>query len=297
MPFKVCTYDCIYCQLGRTTTKTLERKEYVAVAGVLKELKQTLATGVKPDWISLAGSGEPTLNSGLGELIKGIKALTTIPVAVLTNGSLLWMRDVQDAMLAADLVLPSIDAGDERLFRYVNRPHPDITFAQMVDGIASFRERFKGDMWLEVFLLGGVTGIPSEVQKIAAIVKRIGPARVQLNTVYRPPIEEYAIALSEDQMQAMKDLFEGPVDVISEHPREDVQTPGSAGVGEEDLMAMLGRRPCTYRDVAAGLGIHPTDALKRLKALTAAGRVNTANVEGRNYYIVDAPDSRKSPTH
>ena len=90
MPFKVCTYDCIYCQLGRTTTKTLERKEYVAVAGVLKELKQTLATGVKPDWISLAGSGEPTLNSGLGELIKGIKTLTTIPVAVLTNGSLLF---------------------------------------------------------------------------------------------------------------------------------------------------------------------------------------------------------------
>jgi wyosine [tRNA(Phe)-imidazoG37] synthetase (radical SAM superfamily) len=158
VPFKTCTYDCIYCQLGRTTEKTNLLKEYAPIERILAELKKKLALGPRPDYVTLSGSGEPTLHCRIGELIHQIKRVTPIPLAVLTNGSLLWSRCVQDALMEADLVLPSLDAGDERLFRYVNRPDELIQFETMVQGLREFNARFKKPVWLEVFLLAGVTG-------------------------------------------------------------------------------------------------------------------------------------------
>ena len=285
VPYKICTYDCIYCQLGRTTNKTMEREEYVAVEEVLAELERKLAAEDIPDYISLAGSGEPTLNSGIGDLIRKIKELADIPVAVLTNGSLLWMSEVQEALMAADLVLPSLDAGDEPLFRYVNRPHERITFEPMVEGLAEFTTRFPGEVWLEVLLLADVTGIPSEVKKIAALVKRIAPACVQLNTVSRPPAEESASPLSTEQMLAMRGLFPGRVDIISESRQTGPHTPALSNARDEDILALLSRRPCTCEDVAGGLGIHVTEAVKHLEPLIAAGKVTTLVTGGRNFFV------------
>lgn len=286
VPFKTCTYDCVYCQLGRTTNKTLERKQYVAVEEVLAELEWRLAETDLPDYITLAGSGEPTLNSGIGDLIGKIKGLTDIPVAVLTNGSLLWMGEVQEELMLADLVLSSLDAGDEHLFRYVNRPHRDLSFERMTDGLAAFTKRFPGKVWLEVLLLAGVTGMPSEAMKIAALARRIGALRVQLNTASRPPAEDFAVPLSIDQMRALKGCFPAPVDIIGENEGEGARVPAFARPGDVDIPALLGRRPCTSADVASGLGIHETEALKRLDALIKAGKVTTVLVGGRTFYTV-----------
>ena len=286
VPFKTCTYDCVYCQLGRTTNKTIDRQEYIPINDVLTELHDKLAVGEAPDYIGLAGSGEPTLNAGIGEMIAGIKEMTDIPVAVLTNGSLLWMHEVQDALMAADLVLPSLDAGDTRLFEYVNRPHEAISFQRMVDGVAAFTRRFTKEVWLEVFLLGGVTGIPAEVEKMASIATLIQPARVQLNTVSRPPVEKFAFLLSPDQMLALKAIFPGEVDIISEKERDGVRIPASYKARDADILALLGRRPCTPADVAGGLGIHVTEALKHLEALTCAGKVSMVFTDGRGFYTI-----------
>lgn len=285
VPFKTCTYDCLYCQLGRTTNKTLERKEYIATEDVLAELERKLAEEDSPDYISLAGSGEPTLNHGIGDLIGRIKGLTDIPVAVLTNGSLLWMSEVQDALMAADLVLPSLDAGDERLFRYVNRPHGDISFERMVDGLATFTKRFPGEVWLEVLLLAGVTGIPSEVEKIAALVTRIGPARVQLNTVLRPPAEDFAVAVSPEQMEQFRMLMPGTTELICESGRVEGSTPSLRGATDADILALLGRRPCTAEDIAAGLGLHINLVTKSLPALLDAGIVEQTRQNGKSFYM------------
>lgn len=284
VPFKTCTYDCVYCQLGRTINKTLELKEYVAVDEVLDELERKLAAEDIPDYVSLAGSGEPTLNNGIGNLIRKIKGLTDIPVAVLTNGSLLWMSAIQDALLAADLVIPSLDAGDEHLFRYINRPHRDVSFERMVDGIAAFTKCFPGEVWLEVLLLAGVTGIPSEVKKIAALVKRIAPARVQLNTVARPPAEEFAFPLTIDQMLALKGFFPGQVDIIRESERDNASTSALSNARDVDIFTLLSRRPCTSADIARGLGIHMTEAVKHLEVLIAAGKVSMVVTGGRSFY-------------
>ena len=290
VPFKTCTYDCVYCQLGRTTNKTVMRTDYVPVEEIQAELERKLTGGEIPDYITLAGSGEPTLNVGIGKLINWIKGFTDIPLAVITNGSLLWMSEVQDDLMGADLVLPSLDAGDDCLFQCINRPHGDITFKRMVDGIAAFRKRFPGMVWLEVLLLRGVTGIPAEVVKIASFISQIQPARVQLNTVSRPPAEEFAFPLSPEQMLSLKALFPGEVEIISGKEPDSGHVPAFAEAGDEEILALLMRRPSTSTDVADGLGIHVTEALKRLEAMIAAGKVKTVGAGGRNFYTVQARD-------
>ena len=273
VPLKTCTYDCIYCQLGRTTYKTTERKEYLPIDEILVELEQRLALPPAPDYVSLAGSGEPTLHSRIGELIGRIKKLTDIPVAVLTNGSLLWMRPVQDALMEADLVLPSLDGGDESMFQHVNRPHRGITFEQMTEGLITFRERFHKAIWLEVFLLAGITGIAPEARKIAAIANRIGPDRIQLNTVSRPPAEEFACRVSDDRLTSLAPLFGGETEVIGGRRVGETTSSSSTRVDDEDILALLSRRPCTVKDVAVGLGLHVNEVTKRLPALCERGLV------------------------
>lgn len=273
VPFKTCTYDCIYCQLGRTTNRTIERKEYVPVDTVVAELKRQLLSCPQPDYISLAGSGEPTLNSRIGELIAQIKNLTNIPVAVLTNGSLLWMKKVQEALMPADLVLPSLDAGDENIFRHVNRPHVNISFERMIEGIVSFTKKFPKEVWLEVFLLGGITGIAAEVEKIAALVQHIAPARVQLNTVSRPPTEEFASAVSHEQMKQFCALIPGIVEIISETQISEPTAWSANKTNPTELVALLSRRPCTVEGIALGLGLKPNEVIKLIDDMVKSGVV------------------------
>jgi len=216
VPFKTCTYNCIYCHLGSTTHLTLERKEWVPMNAVLEELERKLICA--PDYITLSGSGEPTLYARLGELIERIKAMTDVPVAVLTNGSLLWLKEVREQVALADLVLPSLDADNDYNYRFINRPYPDVTFEQMVEGLIAMRSEFAGQYWLEVFLLGGYTAIEANVKRLAALVKRIGPDRVQLNTVARATTEEFAMAASPEALKKYANFFDPPAEIIAERP-------------------------------------------------------------------------------
>jgi len=171
VPLKVCSYDCLYCQLGRTTELTADRREYVRAKTIVAEVESLHAGGVRPDYITVSGSGEPTLHSGLGKIIRRIKEVTSIPVAVLTNGSLLWRPEVRRAVGRADLVLPSLDAGDERMFRRINRPHPSLTFETMLTGLQGFVTEYPGEVWLEVFLTNGINADRGHVEKIAAYLR------------------------------------------------------------------------------------------------------------------------------
>ena len=199
---------------------------------------------------------------------------------------LLWMDDVRDALMPADLVLPSLDAGDEFTFQYVNRPHGEISLERVVSGIAAFTRHFPGEVWLEVFLLAGVTGITSEAKKIAALAKHIGPARVQLNTVSRPPAEEFAYPLAADRMLDLKHLFPRRVERIGGANIHGAPIPAFRDAWVGDILDLLGRRPCTVLDLATGLGIPVPEALKHLDALTAAGAVTTVVLGERRFYVI-----------
>jgi len=282
VPFKTCSYDCIYCQLGRTTNKTVERREWVPLNDFLEELKGKLAS--KPDYITLSGSGEPTLYSRLDEVIAGIRSMTDVPVAVLTNGSMLWQEEVRRQLMDAHLVIPSLDAGHASMFQAVNRPHDSVSFEQMLEGLIEFREEYYGQYWLEVFLLAGHTAVESEVNRIAECVRRIKPDRVQLNTATRPTAEDYAVMVERARMADMAGRFEPPAEVIADyrgvHGQSDFQA------GRESVREMIQRRPCSLDDIADGLNMHRNEAIKYIEELNAEGVLTKRASGGRLFYSV-----------
>ncbi|MBN1531243.1 MAG: radical SAM protein [Spirochaetes bacterium] len=280
VPFKTCTYDCIYCQLGRTTDKTMTRREWFPLDDIVAEVHEALST--KPDYITLSGSGEPTLYSRAGELIDRIRTMTDIPVAVLTNGSLLWDPEVRRQIAAAHLAIPSIDAGDEMMFRRINRPHPDITFDRMVQGIIDFSREFPGRLWLEVFILGGYTTVAAESAKIAGLVKTIVPERVQLNTVTRPPAEDYAMAAPEERLHEIARCFPPPAEVIADFPHDVHHEDFTAT--RDSVLRTVRRRPCTVDDIARGLGIHRNEALKHLESLLGSNAIEEQVSGGKVFF-------------
>ncbi len=281
VPMKTCSYDCLYCQLGRTTCLTVERRAWVPREAVLEELRGKLAT--RPDWITLSGSGEPTLHAEIGELVRRIKALCDVPVAVLTNGSLLWRPEVREALLEADLVAPSLDAGDAETFKRVNRPHAEVTFERMVEGLKAFRQVFEKTYWLEVVLLEGLTATEVQVERIAALAERIGPDRVQLNTATRPPAEAIARPVPAARLEALAAVFGGTAEVIAE--REAPRQEHEHAVRREDLLETVRRRPCTLGGLATGLGLHPNEVAKYVRQLLEAGLVGTERRGGTVYYV------------
>lgn len=282
VPFKTCSYDCIYCQLGRTTVKTTERKEWVPLDRVLEQVQGKLAS--EPDYITLSGSGEPTLFARTGELIGRLKDMTDVPVAVLTNGSLLWQKALRDDLQQADVVIPSLDAGNEQMFRYVNRPAPGLSYELMVDGLATFRQEYDGQYWLEVFVLGGVTDVNAEVEDIAAAVAWIGPDRVQLNTVTRPPAEDFACSVPADDLARLAPRIAANAEVIADY-RHVHEQPAFAARGE-DVLELLRRRPCTVEDIASGLGMHRNEVVKYVEQFLTDERIASTRRDHRTYYVV-----------
>lgn len=285
MPFKTCTYDCIYCQLNPTTCKTLQRKEWVPLSLILEDLEKKLDS--RPDYVTLSGSGEPTLFRPLDRLIDGIRALTDLPIAVLTNGSLLGSEEVQQELHRADLVIPSLDAGSEATFRRVNRPHEGIDFARMLTGLIAFRRQFRNQYWLEVFLLGGYTDTEQELAEICRCVDLIRPDRVQLNTVTRPPAGDDALAVPRARLEEIAAMFAPRAEVIAEFHSAHALDPGQAG--RDEILQLLRRRPCSIDDLVGGLGMHLHEVLKAIEHLSAAGLVR-ANQVGTALFYQSAKD-------
>jgi wyosine [tRNA(Phe)-imidazoG37] synthetase (radical SAM superfamily) len=291
VPFKTCSYDCIYCQLGRTTCKTVERKEWVPMDAVLDELKLKLVS--RPDYITLSGSGEPTLHSRLGEIIEHIQAMTQVPVAVLTNGSLLWQKQVREELALADVVLPSLDAADPERFEFINRPHPEVTFERLLEGLEAMRREFAGQYWLEVMLLGGYTALPVPVRQLAELTRRIRPHKVQLNTAVRPPAEDYAMAVPPERLEELARLFRPSAEVIADYRGHRVLA--ESQVSAQAILTLLRRRPCTLDDVAHGLSIKQSEAVKLLDALEAEGNVfGTRHGEVYFYQTVPPASPRRA---
>ena len=279
VPLKTCTYDCVYCQLGRTTYKTVRRQRWVDPSDVVAQVRARLES--EPDVIALAGSGEPTLHAGIGDVIAGIKRLTDVPVAVITNGSLLSRPTVRRGLAAADIVLPSLDAPSDGLFQLVNRPHRALRFEDVVAAMIAFRNGYRGQVWLEVMLLDGVTGMVAEVERLAELAARIAPDRIQLNTAVRPPAESFVAPVADGSLRELAGLFTPHAEVIADTLPAD----GDRVAGHADILALLSRRPCTVADIAAGLGIHHGVALKAATALVTKGAAELHIHGGQSFYV------------
>lgn len=284
IPFKICSYDCVYCQLGETTLKTVERKAYISSQDVLEELALCLSEFKgQIDYITFSGSGEPTLNSELGKMIREVKNLTPIPVAVLTNGSLLFREDVQEDLMDADLVLPSLDAVTPSIFKVVNVPCSSLKIGDIIEGLRSFVREFKGEVWLEVLLCRGINDSKGELEKIKEAVELIKPNRVQLNTVTRPPGGREVYPLSCKELEIAREIIGNNCEIIADFKGTSERL-FTKDVREEEVLAFLRRRPCTIGDISKVLGVNRLELIKYVEMLNKKGKLKCITKNGKIYY-------------
>ena len=288
-PHKTCSFDCIFCQLGRTTNRTITRKDYVPTSLVTEEILDWIENDGRADYITLAGSGEPTLHSSFGEVIDSVKSVTTFPVALLTNGSLLGDAEVRQAAARADVVKVSLSAWDPFSFEHVNRPHPDVTLRNIIEGTWMLREELSNELWVEVFIAWGVNSVPKDVSKIAELIRPLRPDKIQLNTAVRPPAEAFVEAASEEHLVKLAGLFTPRAEVIADF---DSSQSAPVKANEQSVLAMLGRRPCTADQMAKAFGMHRNELSKYIGKLMRSGQIDAQRKEGDLYYSVQRKDNR-----
>jgi len=291
VPHKTCNFNCVYCQLGRTSTLQRRRRAFFNVTDIVAEVASALdrqgANSI--DWITFVGSGETTLFSRLGSLIRYVKSLSNLPVAVITNGSLLYLPEVRDELCAADAVLPSLDAGSEGLFKKINRPHRDLNFDRHVAGLIEFRREFKGHLWVEVMLLGGVNDAPSDLRDIAKILGRVGAEEIHISMPTRPPAEPWVdLPGPESRERAASTL--GSVATVLQPIEVDVES----GIDEELVDAVLSivrRHPMQESELVSNLARWvPAKVMETLVTLAACGRIMEIERYGKRFWC--AADAR-----
>ncbi len=268
VPKKVCSFDCVYCEVGRTTEKTVERKGFFDPDEILREFEAFLKeNGEAFDVVTLSGSGEPTLYSHMGYLTSEIRKRTKKSICLLTNSSLLWMDDVLEEMGNFDVVLPSLDTCLEDTFIKVNRPHPSISLDLVKKGLLSLKEYFKGSVYLEILFVKGVNDSEREVEELKRFVDRLSPDKIHINTVFRPPPFSWVSPLSMERLVELKGVF-GPASEICGEFKKGEPIKGEV---EETILNALAIRPMTVDDVANLLGRPRFEALKFLDSLVLKG--------------------------
>jgi wyosine [tRNA(Phe)-imidazoG37] synthetase (radical SAM superfamily) len=278
-PYKTCTLDCVFCQLGRTTRQTLERRPWVPVETVIDEIDDWIARCGEADYMTLSGSGEPTLHSEFGRVLECLRH-HPIPSVLLTNGTLLTRPDVREAAALADVVKVSLSAWDQASFERIHRPHPALNFEAILDGMIRFRQVFDGELWLEVFLLSGINESAADVKRIADLSRKLAPRRIHLNTIARPPAEKDAVAVPLDTLAARCTLFDPPAMVAAGFsPHRSRKTMA----GEAEILAMLKRRPCTIAQIMDVFGMHINEITKMLSLLLNEKRIH-ADPKGTDVY-------------
>jgi len=272
LKYKTCNLDCVYCELGRTACLTSCRDRFVPRQKVLKEIE--LRRGEPFDHLTFAGSGEPTLSLDLGEIVAQAREIVDSPVAVITNSTLLDSPQVRKEVGKADVVLPSLDAASESAFQAINRPGSGLSASAMIQGLQDFRKEFSGEIWLEVMLVRGIND--REAELIARAAESVGPDRIQLNTVVRPPAEPVS-ALSEEEMQRMLEIFPG-AELI---PDWDWSVPSRL---RDELTDLLSRRPCTLKEISRLLDLDESDAIKYCKIMEKDSLISRRLHCGKLYF-------------
>jgi len=287
VPLKVCSLDCVYCEVGKTTKLTLERKEYILFDKVIEELTLYFKNNTDPDYITFSGSGEPTLNSRIGDVLKFIKEKKpAIPIAVLTNGTLLFDAKVREEIKEADVVMPSLDAATNPVFLKINRPAPELDIEKYIQGLIDFRKEFNGKIWLEIFILPEYNLEETELKELEQKIAKINPDSIQLNTLDRPGVVANLHSASRKELEKIVDLWNfKKVEIISAvAQRKNIQSYRSDA--ETAIIETISRRPCTIEDLMKILGIHINEINKYLAVLEEEKKIETIRQERGLFYQI-----------
>ena len=298
IPLKTCNWNCVYCQLGRTIPLINDRREYYPRAEILAEVEEALSAH-KPgeiDWVTFVGSGEPTLHSGIGWLIRKVKESTRLPVAVITNGSLLYLPEVRQELIVADAVLPTLDAGSVELYRKINRPHPEITFERLVNGLISFRAEYPGKLWVEVMLVRGLNDTEEVLRGIAAVLKHVKPDEVHLNLPTRPPAETWVQPPDDDGLIRALAVLGEIAQVV--HPAQGSFDLSAYENVNDAVIGIITRHPMGQDELEQTLDRwSPLQVGQALAALASDERVQVVERYGKRFWSTSPsyyPDQARS---
>ena len=274
IPSKVCSLNCVYCECGKTTNLTIERKEYVSYNKVTNELEHYFKNNPAPDYVTFSGSGEPTLNLKIGDIIKFLKSnYPYIPIAILTNGTLFDQKEVRTELLNADLVLPSLDAASELSFKKINRPFHTLNINKYIQGLIDFRKEYSGKIWLEVLILPGYNNNKKDLKLLKDAFVKIKPDRIQLNSLDRPGILNTLRSATRNELQQIADFFGlDNVEIIASAPkRKEIKSYRKDT--ETAILETIFRRPCTLDDLSEILGLHKNEINKYLDVLESDDKI------------------------
>ena len=274
VPMKTCTLNCIYCECGKTSYLTFERKEYVSFEAVKKELTHYLAHHARPDYITFSGSGEPTLNSKISDVIRFLKdRVPDVPVAVLTNSTLFSQKQVRSDIKNAVVVIPSLDAATEKIFNKINRPAPHLKVNTIIDGLIRFRKEYSGKIWLEVFIIPGMNDTITELNALKLVIGKIKPDQVHLNTLDRPGSVSTLRAATREELEHVLNVFEMENAAIVADPPEHKALFAYRKDTAAAILGTIARRPCTSKDLSEILGLEVNEVDTYLKSLEADEKI------------------------
>ncbi len=285
VPKKICSLNCVYCEVGETTKLTVDRMEYVKVDKILAELKEFMSNNPKIDYITFSGSGEPTLNSKIGEVLSHIKQhYPEVKTAILTSGALLSDKEVRKEILASDVILPSLDAASQLVFEKINRPNPILKIETYIQGLVDMRKEYKGSIWLEVFLLKDYNDSADELKLLKEAILKINPDSVQLNTLDRPGTVSGLHALTNEELQTVADNWNIPnVEIIASASKRTTLDSFNTDI-EATILNTIARRPCTLEDLHQILGIHINEINKYLGTLELNSKIKSVELDRGVFY-------------
>jgi wyosine [tRNA(Phe)-imidazoG37] synthetase (radical SAM superfamily) len=285
VPMKTCTLNCIYCECDKTSHLTLERKEYVSFEAVKKELAHYLAHHARPDYITFSGSGEPTLNSKIGDIIRFLKdRVPDVPVAVLSNSTLFSQKQVRSDIKNAAVVIPSLDAATEKIFNKINRPSPHLHVDKIIDGLIRFRKEYSGKIWLEIFIIPGMNDTIVELSALKLVVGKIKPDQVHLNTLDRPGSVSTLRAATREELEHVLNVFQMENATIVADPPEHKELFAYRKDTAAAIVGTIARRPCTSKDLSEILGLQVDEVETYLKSLEADEKIKVVKQKRGLFY-------------
>lgn len=285
IPKKVCSLNCVYCEVGKTTKLTTDRMEYVKYDQVIVELKQFMSEAPKIDYMTFSGSGEPTLNSRIGDIMNYIKKnYPDVKTAILTNGTLLFDQKLRTELLQADAILPSLDAASQSTFEKIDRPDSNLKIETYIQGLIDLRKEYKGNIWLEIFLLKDYNDSKEELDLLKNAILKINPDSVQLNTLDRPGTVADLVPLSKDELQGIIEYWNLPNVEIIASVQDRTSIDSYSGDIETAILETIARRPCTLDDLHRFLGIHVNEINKYLGTLEVNNKIETVHLERGVFY-------------
>ena len=285
VPMKTCTLNCIYCECGKTSHLTLERKEYVSFETVKKELTHYMAHHARPDYITFSGSGEPTLNSKIGDVLDFIKSsISDIPVALLTNGTLFYQKQVREDIKDSTVVIPSLDAATEKIFNKINRPSPHLHMDKIIEGLIRFRKEYSGKMWLEVFIIPGINDTKEELNILKQVIGKIKPDQIHLNTLDRPGSVSTLRAATREELEHVLDVFQMDNATIVADPPEHKVLFSYRKDTADAILGTIARRPCTSKDLSEILGLQVEEVDTYLKSLETDKKIEIVKQKRGLFY-------------